>query len=83
MICTFFSVNCFSHFVCLDCTYVLKYCDRHIFHHVPLHGEYRFMCCLKNHKSVRRLASFKTTQKGNSDIFLEGLVGLFVYDFIF
>lgn len=39
---------------------------RHIFHHAPLHGEYRFMCCLKNHKSVRRLASFTTTQKGNS-----------------
>ncbi|WJX92202.1 hypothetical protein P8452_73879 [Trifolium repens] len=37
--------------------------NRHICHHVRMHGEYRFMCCMKNHKSVRRLASFATIQK--------------------
>ncbi|XP_045829250.1 ribonuclease E/G-like protein, chloroplastic isoform X4 [Trifolium pratense] len=43
--------------------------SQYICHHVPMHGEYRFMCCMKNHKSVRRLASFTTTQKGSSNIF--------------
>jgi hypothetical protein len=72
-----FSVNCFSLFLGHGFTYVLLfYLDRHICHHVRMHGEYRFMCCMKNNKSVRRLASFTTIQKGN-------FVGLFVCEFIF
>ncbi|WJX11965.1 hypothetical protein P8452_02511 [Trifolium repens] len=28
--------------------------NRHICHHVRMHGEYRFMCCMKNHKSIQK-----------------------------
>nr|KYP45338.1 Ribonuclease E [Cajanus cajan] len=33
---------------------------RHICHHVPLHSVFRFVYCLKNHKSVRSLAALST-----------------------
>uniref|UniRef100_A0A0R0L011 CBM20 domain-containing protein n=1 Tax=Glycine max TaxID=3847 RepID=A0A0R0L011_SOYBN len=40
---------------------------RHICHqyHVPLHSVFRFMYCMKNHKSVRSLAAL-STEKGKS-----------------
>jgi hypothetical protein len=79
-----FGVNCVSLFLGHGFTYVLLllYLDRHICHHVRMHGEYRFMCCMKNHKSVRRLVSFTTIQKGNSDIFCKFLlVHLFANSF--
>ncbi|CAI8585716.1 unnamed protein product [Vicia faba] len=43
---------------------------RHICNHVTLHGEYKFTCCMKNDKPVRRLASF-ATRKGNSTTSVE------------
>ncbi|TKY56428.1 Ribonuclease E/G protein [Spatholobus suberectus] len=36
---------------------------RHICHHVPLHSVFRFMYCVKDHKSVRSLAAL-STEKG-------------------
>ncbi|RDX95050.1 Ribonuclease E/G-like protein, chloroplastic, partial [Mucuna pruriens] len=34
--------------------------DRHICHHVPPHSVFRFMYCMKNHKSTRSLAALST-----------------------
>jgi len=50
--------------VLIACTYVFKYWNRHICHHVPLHSVFRFIYGMKNHKSVRTLAAL-STDKGN------------------
>ncbi|KAK7321332.1 hypothetical protein VNO77_31871 [Canavalia gladiata] len=33
---------------------------RHVCHHVPVHGVFRFIYCMKTHKSVRSLAALST-----------------------